>query len=72
MSRVDSVLAAVSIAPAASSPGATWQPPNECHLSREVRGISVDPTDPSRVYAGSFYAAQPPDHCASELPPVEA
>ena len=37
--------------------GATWQPSNDGYLSREVRGISVDPTDPSRVYAGSFYAA---------------
>jgi len=37
--------------------GATWQPSNEGYLSREVRGINVDPTDPLRVYAGSFYAA---------------
>jgi len=37
--------------------GATWQPSNEGYLSREVRGINVDPTDPSRVYAGSFYTA---------------
>ena len=37
--------------------GATWQPSDDGYLGREVRGISVDPTDPSRVYAGSFYAA---------------
>jgi len=37
--------------------GATWHPSDDGYLGREVRGISVDPTDPSRVYAGSFYAA---------------
>ena len=36
--------------------GATWEPSDTGYLGREVRGIRVDPSDPSRVYAGSFYA----------------
>jgi photosystem II stability/assembly factor-like uncharacterized protein len=37
--------------------GDTWQASDQGYLTRAARVVNVDPTDSSRVYAGSFYAA---------------
>jgi photosystem II stability/assembly factor-like uncharacterized protein len=37
--------------------GETWQASDKGYLARAARAVNVDPTDSSRVYAGSFQAA---------------
>jgi photosystem II stability/assembly factor-like uncharacterized protein len=37
--------------------GETWHASDKGYLARAARVVNVDPTDSSRVYAGSFYAA---------------
>ena len=36
--------------------GASWTPSHTGYLTKSARGVAVDPTDSSHVYAGSFFA----------------